>query len=411
MPLDSSIPLRVKTLDLGSAADSYFQAKNQSAALGMQKQKMERESKSADLQDKLTEEQLAQSKFKSMDDREKSRMGSVIYGAAELKPYLDSNDIEGARNFLTRRRTNLEKRIAAGENVDTAETDEALDHLDKNPEQLKQNISNVITFGQQTGILKSKRDMTSDIPMSEKEHLYYKSLSPTERKEYLNVKRNTTGEGQFLNQDGVAVPIVGYAPGRENIKTSEARGTKIGTETGDKIVNQPKAQSALQSSFDKFDNVTKTIDKAIPKVNRFTAGAGSILSYIPGSSAKDLDADIKTIVANFGFDELQEMRDNSKTGGALGNVATKEIEFLQAAKTNLETAQSPSQLKEKMEEAKIKIAASKKRIQEAYDRDYRGLDQGPGERSMIVGRNPDNQNQSQVLQSKSGHKFEVIRLR
>jgi hypothetical protein len=78
-----------------------------------------------------------------------------------------------------------------------------------------------------------------------------------------------------------------------------------------------------------------------------------VLAGIPGSPAKDLQAAIETIKANIGFDELQTMRDNSPTGGALGQVAVQELEALRATLSSLDQAQSPEQ-----------VVASLKRIQE-----------------------------------------------
>jgi hypothetical protein len=131
---------------------------------------------------------------------------------------------------------------------------------------------------------------------------------------------------------------------------------------------RPKAQAALSA----MDAKTKIVDDAINRVlgisvdprtgkpvqgpsmvSGWTAGAGSVLAGIPGSPAKDLQAAIETIKANIGFDELQTMRDNSPTGGALGQVAVQELEALRSTLSSLDQAQSPEQ-----------VVASLKRIQE-----------------------------------------------
>jgi hypothetical protein len=76
---------------------------------------------------------------------------------------------------------------------------------------------------------------------------------------------------------------------------------------------------------------------------------GSIAAKIPGTSAVDLRKRIDTIKANIGFQELQTMRDQSKTGGALGQVAVQELNMLQSVIASLDAEQSPAQLKDSLD--------------------------------------------------------------
>lgn len=97
----------------------------------------------------------------------------------------------------------------------------------------------------------------------------------------------------------------------------------------------------------KFEIVDSAINKALSDIEQYgrrVAGYGSLLSALPESRARDFQATIDTIRANLGFEELQQMRDSSPTGGALGQVTEREIAFLQAIQGNLDTAQSPEQL-------------------------------------------------------------------
>ena len=88
-----------------------------------------------------------------------------------------------------------------------------------------------------------------------------------------------------------------------------------------------------------------------------TAGVGGKISRaIPGLSdltgATNLEETANTIKANLGFAELEDMRQSSPTGGALGQVAIKEIEFLQAALASLNVAQTPAKLRENLGQVK-----------------------------------------------------------
>ncbi len=61
-------------------------------------------------------------------------------------------------------------------------------------------------------------------------------------------------------------------------------------------------------------------------------------SALPGTDARELASKVDTIQANLAFDELEEMRKNSPTGGALGNVTEKELDLLKSAVSGLDPA-------------------------------------------------------------------------
>ena len=60
-------------------------------------------------------------------------------------------------------------------------------------------------------------------------------------------------------------------------------------------------------------------------------GAETIGSFLAGSAAADFSQLADTIKSNIGFDRLQKMRDDSPTGGALGQVSEMELRLLNAA--------------------------------------------------------------------------------
>lgn len=137
---------------------------------------------------------------------------------------------------------------------------------------------------------------------------------------------------------------------------AEATGaaTIAGAETGareqakadvEKAVNAPKVAEQYRQTVGKIDNVMSTVDEALGKVGPATTGIGGALTRrIPGSPAFDLSETLTTVKANLGFSELQQMREASPTGGALGQVAVQELEALQATRASLEQKQSPEQL-------------------------------------------------------------------
>jgi len=135
-------------------------------------------------------------------------------------------------------------------------------------------------------------------------------------------------------------------------------------------LNQPKVEQALAGTMMKSENLSGTLSRAIDRVNNWSAGYGSMLSYIPETQARNLQADIATIKANLGFAELERMREASPTGGALGQVAVQELNYLQSAVANLDQAQSPPELKRALENIKTTMKGYQTLRERAYEKDY-----------------------------------------
>ena len=106
--------------------------------------------------------------------------------------------------------------------------------------------------------------------------------------------------------------------------------------------------SRLENMVDNAENVISTIKTAKEQVSGTTAGLGGRLLSLT-ESATNLEENLNTIKANLGFDRLQQMRNESKTGGALGQVAVKELDRLEAARASLNRAQGPEQLKKNLD--------------------------------------------------------------
>lgn len=106
----------------------------------------------------------------------------------------------------------------------------------------------------------------------------------------------------------------------------------------------------LRNVIDKIDEVA--IDSA-DNAGWFETGAtGSLLKGVPGTAAYDLAENVKTIDANAAFDTLQDMRQNSPTGGALGGIAVAELDLLKSSVANLNTSQSQEQFFNNLARAK-----------------------------------------------------------
>lgn len=187
-----------------------------------------------------------------------------------------------------------------------------------------------------------------------------------------------SSQGEALASDGDAMRMLSQARNpkeREDIRRKlleeefEKRKAerKMGTE---KEESKKFSERSLKSLSQTVDNMDSTIEKALGQVSGWSAGRGSLLSVVPETDAADLSSTLKTIQADAAFGRLQEMRDNSKTGGALGAVSEKELQLLQNAKVALDQSQSPEQLRENLKNYQRIRRQALENAAKAYSEDY-----------------------------------------
>ncbi|PCI52566.1 MAG: hypothetical protein COB36_14835 [Alphaproteobacteria bacterium] len=134
-------------------------------------------------------------------------------------------------------------------------------------------------------------------------------------------------------------------------------------------LGRTKAGSALSTAKSKMDMLRQDIQLAISQSKGGNTGPlQGRMSLTKGQS--DFNQTIQSVKARIGFGELQEMRDNSPTGGALGQVTEKEIAFLQALKGSIDRAQSEGQLDANLGRMLQAVEQSFERIEAAYQQDY-----------------------------------------
>ena len=111
-----------------------------------------------------------------------------------------------------------------------------------------------------------------------------------------------------------------------------------------------KRTAAAETERRTANIVTQDIDRALSLLDEgaalpMTGFVGNLTSNIGGTPQYDLNALLDTVRANIGFAALQEMRANSPTGGALGQVSEFENRLLQATQGNLAIGQTEEQLR------------------------------------------------------------------
>jgi hypothetical protein len=149
-------------------------------------------------------------------------------------------------------------------------------------------------------------------------------------------------------QTNVKIDNIGNIPAEHELIT-----LPDGTKRLQRIPGGPgsQAQAKADEQSGRTGNIVLTdigrmrekIEKA-PWYSPTTGLIGNILKDVGGTRAADVKALATTIRSNIGFDRLQAMREQSPTGGALGNVTERELAELQATLGSLEQSQSEEQL-------------------------------------------------------------------
>ena len=133
----------------------------------------------------------------------------------------------------------------------------------------------------------------------------------------------------------------------------------------------PQATSAISSFETKADSFVKDIEKLrdSPGLSEIT---GIAAGRLPGITANGRAAQAlyDKIVAKGGFQALQDLRDASKTGGALGNVSNQEGKQLTASFAAIDRRQDAKDVRAALDQAIGDIQGSKTRLKEAYDLTY-----------------------------------------
>ena len=144
----------------------------------------------------------------------------------------------------------------------------------------------------------------------------------------------------------------------------------------------PKEIQARESKFPAATSAVKTFESSAEKLatdlERLATHPG--LSGISGlvygrtpaitKDARAAQALYDSIVARGGFQELQNMRASSPTGGALGNVSNQEGQYLRDAFAPINRTQDTTDLSRSLKDAAVAARTSKQRVRDAYDMTY-----------------------------------------
>lgn len=141
------------------------------------------------------------------------------------------------------------------------------------------------------------------------------------------------------NENGQPVALVPIAGGPADTEAQAAAAADAAKASGDQTRGSVVA--------DTIDNIIKTLDRG-GIFNLPEAGiAGQWLSSV-NQEARDVKNQLSVIQSTVALDRLQQMRDASKTGGALGGVSERELDLLMNALGSIDQSSSPQLLRENL---------------------------------------------------------------
>lgn len=127
---------------------------------------------------------------------------------------------------------------------------------------------------------------------------------------------------------------------------AESRLAELKSKQADKAEKKEDAKNAAVNHAAKVITDVQAAQGLVTGTTTGVVGKGA--AFVPGTTAYDLQQRLLTLKANLGFDRLQQMRDASPTGGALGQVAVQELQALQATVGSLELGQSKAELQKNL---------------------------------------------------------------
>ena len=180
-----------------------------------------------------------------------------------------------------------------------------------------------------------------------------------------------TTSGELLP---AAVPE-GFSPLSPFDKAQQrATGSAMGKGAAERELGLPAQARQLETFRDDFQSLRDRVGLAKSQTSKWNTGP--LGQHNP--LATDLQGTLDTIRANAGFDKLQEMRDNSPTGGAVGQVSNIELRGLQSAWGNIERSQSKEQLDRNLDAFVKRYEGTMQRMEAAYREDMAAGLFGPG---------------------------------
>jgi hypothetical protein len=114
----------------------------------------------------------------------------------------------------------------------------------------------------------------------------------------------------------------------------------------------------------------KRVQSRPSMVNGWNSGFAANLGGVKGTGAYNLEQKLSPLKAIIGFGELQKMRANSPTGGALGQVSERENQLLQSLYGSMDPGQDPQQFVKSLQDIRDQLLKTKAQREQLYAQQY-----------------------------------------
>lgn len=224
----------------------------------------------------------------------------------------------------------------------------------------------------------------------------FKELSPADQKTFMAMKRAE----QAPAQPSAPVKVLDPVTGKEIYVTREEAVSKKMSPVSERVELAPKEIQKREAAYPTATSAVKGFEtKSNSFINdlkalRDSPGLDEITGFVAGriagitAAGRKAQALYEKIVAKGGFQALQDLRDASKTGGALGNVSNQEGKQLAASFAAIDRRQSADDVRAALDQAIADVEGSRTRIREAYDStyDYRNANQPAAATAPAAGK-------------------------
>ena len=200
------------------------------------------------------------------------------------------------------------------------------------------------------------------------------------RDPYAGAEESRANDDQRIQQEQLNLARERERRQADNDARQAAMDALTRSEKSEKLNNERTEQDRLevaqaagiQDQLYAMRNVISAAKSAKEKSrDLFATGFGAqTAAGIGGTAAADVEGLLNTVSSNTAFDRLQKMREQSKTGGALGAVSERELSLLRDTIASLSQSQSDTQFRSNMD----KVIAAYERVYgklEAADTYYR----------------------------------------
>lgn len=199
---------------------------------------------------------------------------------------------------------------------------------------------------------------------------------------------NLGGEQVFVDPRNPTQPVARYEVTPKPTETPDYQADvttakEAAKNAEKKRAGYPKVRDAVAATEQNANTVSSVIDKAGALIQQGrSSGWWSLAGGLPESQAKTLRALFQQIKANIGFNYLAEMRQNSPTGGAVGNLTEKEFELLASTAGTLDPSLDPEILLQILADMKNGQQRTITRMKSAYENDYADYMQQSGPKEV-----------------------------